>query len=265
MRNANAIRLLSWNLLHQSGAEVDDVARLVDIYDPDLVLMQEAGSRLDALPARLGGHYERRQMGHRKHGPAVWSPHAFDDVATIALPRATKVDLPFPVFRSIAERVALVVSVNNLSVANVHLDPRSDRKPAPTPTSGGGAGRDRCGRRRLQRVRKHAPGRVRGCRTATADALRQRPRPGADRPLPGTQYGGDPGGGAGAGKVGPPADPARPRKGGGAGQLEPAENRVRGCEAWDGGLAVISTASAASNGRRMEGQEVRLPGTWPSA
>lgn len=122
MENANSFRLLSWNLLHRSGAETDDVARLVEQHEPDLVLMQEAGPRLDTLPARLGGNYERSQMEHRPHGPAVWSRHTLEDLAILALPRATRIDLPVPIFRTIAARVALVVRVKNIGVANVHLD-----------------------------------------------------------------------------------------------------------------------------------------------
>ena len=85
MLYATPIRVLSWNLLHGSGAKADDVVRLVETYDPDLVLMQEAGPRLDELPARLGGHYERCQMGHRKPGPAVWSRDSFEAFAIVAL------------------------------------------------------------------------------------------------------------------------------------------------------------------------------------
>jgi hypothetical protein len=118
MRNATSIRLLSWNLLHGSGAETDDVARLIETYHSDLVLMQEAGPCLDALPARLGGHYERHQMGHRKHGPAVWSRHPFEAFAIVALPRATRIDVPVPIFRNIAERLALVVRVKKVGVAS---------------------------------------------------------------------------------------------------------------------------------------------------
>lgn len=122
MRNPNSTRLLSWNLLHGSGATADDVARLVEQHEPDLVLMQEAGPRLDVLPACLGGNYERCVMGRRGHGPAVWSRHAFEDLETVALPRARWIDLPVPVFRSLADRVALVVRVKRLCFANVHLD-----------------------------------------------------------------------------------------------------------------------------------------------
>lgn len=116
------MRLLSWNLLHGSGAEADDVARLVETHNPDVVLMQEAGPRLDTLQACLGGHYSRRQMGHRKHGPAAWSRHQLENLETIALPRATKFDFPVPIFRTVADRVALLFRVNDICFANVHLD-----------------------------------------------------------------------------------------------------------------------------------------------
>ena len=49
MRNADSIRLLSY-------------ARLVEEHQPDLVLMQEGGPRLDALKASLSGNYERCQI-----------------------------------------------------------------------------------------------------------------------------------------------------------------------------------------------------------
>jgi endonuclease/exonuclease/phosphatase family metal-dependent hydrolase len=86
------------------------------------VLMQEADRRLDALEACLGGSYQRCVMGHRRHGPAAWSRHKFEDLGTVSLPRRTRIDLPVPVFRSLADRVALVVRVRNVCFANVHLD-----------------------------------------------------------------------------------------------------------------------------------------------
>ena len=69
MRNATSIRVQSWNLLHGSGAGTDDVVRLIETYDPDLVLMQEAGPRLDASPARLGGT-PRRTLRAMPDGPS---------------------------------------------------------------------------------------------------------------------------------------------------------------------------------------------------
>ena len=116
------MRLLSWNLLHGSGADADDVAWLVEAHNPDVVLLQEAGPRLDALQVRLGGHYARRQMRNRKHGPAAWSRHKLEDLETIALPRGTRLDFPVPIFRTITDRVALLTRVNNICFANVHLD-----------------------------------------------------------------------------------------------------------------------------------------------
>jgi endonuclease/exonuclease/phosphatase family metal-dependent hydrolase len=116
------MRLLSWNLLHGSGAQADDVARLVEAHNPDVVLMQEVGPRLDTLQVRLGGHYARRQMRNRKHGPAAWSRHKLEDLETVALPRGTRLDFPVPIFRKIADRVALLFRVNGICFANVHLD-----------------------------------------------------------------------------------------------------------------------------------------------
>ena len=116
------MKLLSWNLLHGPGADMDDVARLVEEHDPDLLLMQEAGPKLDGLKARLGGSYERCQMGQRGHGPAAWSRHEFEDLEIVALPQATRVDLPVAIFRSLADRAALVVRVKDICFANVHLD-----------------------------------------------------------------------------------------------------------------------------------------------
>lgn len=92
------MRLLSWNLLHGSGAEADDVARLVEAHKPDVVLMQEVDPRLEKLQALLGGHYARRQMRNRKHGPAAWSRHKLEDLESIALPRGTRLDFPVPIF-----------------------------------------------------------------------------------------------------------------------------------------------------------------------
>ena len=82
LTSMRSIRLLSWNLLHGHGhgADADDVAQLIEEHDPDLMLMQKAGPRLDALKTRFGGNYERCLMGRRSHGPAVWSRHAFENL-----------------------------------------------------------------------------------------------------------------------------------------------------------------------------------------
>lgn len=115
------MRVLSWNLLARVGAGVNDIRQLVAAHRPDLVLMQEATSAIDPLPHELGGHYRREPMQWRSHGLAAWSPHPFISV-TVALPVATRLDLPVPVLRLVAPRLALIVCLDGIEIANVHLD-----------------------------------------------------------------------------------------------------------------------------------------------
>ncbi len=116
------MRILSWNLLKHAGAGVAEIGRLIERHRPDLLLMQEATARIDALPGAVGGGcYVREPMAGRDNGLAAWSPHPFDAV-TMKLPAATRLDLPVPVFRSVAPRLALMVRARGLLVANVHLD-----------------------------------------------------------------------------------------------------------------------------------------------
>jgi endonuclease/exonuclease/phosphatase family metal-dependent hydrolase len=115
------MRILSWNLLWKGGARVDDVCRLIEQHRPDLVLLQEATAEIDALPAMLGGSYARKPMEQRSHGLAAWSPTSFTTTA-VALPRATLLDLPVPMRRLLVSRLALVVRLDQIEIANVHLD-----------------------------------------------------------------------------------------------------------------------------------------------
>ena len=115
------MRVLSWNLLRRGGAGVEDIRRLVETHRPDLVLLQEATARIDALPDALGGSYARREMEGRGHGLAVWSLCPFT-ADTVALPPATRLDLPVPVRRRLTRRIALIVHLDGIEIANVHLD-----------------------------------------------------------------------------------------------------------------------------------------------
>ena len=115
------MRILSWNLLRRRGAGVDDIRRLVEAHRPDLLLLQEATAGIDALPDVLGGSFARREMEGRSHGPAVWSLHPFT-VEPLPLPPATRLDLPVPVRRRLTRRVALIVGLHGVEIANVHLD-----------------------------------------------------------------------------------------------------------------------------------------------
>ncbi len=115
------MRVLSWNLLRGRGAGVEDIRRLVEAHRPDLVLLQEATAGIDALPDALGGSYARREMEGRGHGPAAWSLRPFTAEA-VALPPAARLDIPVPTRRRLTGRVALIVGLDGLEIANVHLD-----------------------------------------------------------------------------------------------------------------------------------------------
>ena len=115
------MRVLSWNLLRRRGAGVEDIRRLVEAHRPDLVLLQEATARIDALPHRLGGSYARHEMEGRGHGLAAWSLRPFT-AEPVPLPPATRLDFPVPVRRRLTRRIALVVRLEGAEVANVHLD-----------------------------------------------------------------------------------------------------------------------------------------------
>ncbi len=115
------MRVLSWNLLRRRGAGVQDICRLVEAHRPDLVLLQEATARIDALPDVLGGRYTRREMEGRGHGLAAWSLRPFT-ADTVALPPATRLDLPVPIRRRLTRRIAVTVRLDGIEIANVHLD-----------------------------------------------------------------------------------------------------------------------------------------------
>ena len=106
-----SLKIVSWNLLRLTGATIDDVVALIRAERPDLVLMQEATSAIDLLPARLGGDYARAPLPGRIHGPALWSPTRLrHPPQTLPLPAGTLV-----------HRVCQIVDLGDFAVANVHL------------------------------------------------------------------------------------------------------------------------------------------------
>lgn len=113
--------ILSWNLLWHGGAGLDDICRLIGMHRPDLVLLQEAPAEIDAMPDAVGGTYVRRPMPGRRHGLAAWSLRPFT-AAVAALPLATRLDVPVPVWRLLGPRLALIVRLDGSEFANVHLD-----------------------------------------------------------------------------------------------------------------------------------------------
>jgi len=105
------VRIVSWNLLRRVGASADDVARLIESEQPDLMLMQEATREIDSLADRIGGHYARSPLPGRLHGVACWSPRPFRTEPQI---------LPLQPGAMI-RRVCQLIDCGPFWVANVHL------------------------------------------------------------------------------------------------------------------------------------------------
>ncbi len=103
------MKIISWNFLRTVGASVDDVAGLILREKPDLLLMQEATSDIDLLPAQIGGHYARTPLPDHIHGLAMWSTTAITP-RILHLPRGTLV-----------RRICQIVDLGDLAIANVHL------------------------------------------------------------------------------------------------------------------------------------------------
>ncbi len=108
------MKVISWNLLRRTGAQVYDVAKLVEGEEPDLLLMQEATKEMEHLPDLVGGHFHREPLPTRIHGLAAWSPH----------PLPPPVVLPLPVSRMpgrVPPRIAQILRLGDVTFANVHL------------------------------------------------------------------------------------------------------------------------------------------------
>jgi endonuclease/exonuclease/phosphatase (EEP) superfamily protein YafD len=108
------LRVMSWNLLRRVGAEVADVAALIERYRPDLFLMQEATEELGALPEMVGGHFVREPMHGRIYGLVAWSPNPFPAPHALPLPVST---MP----GRVPPRIAQIIRVGGIRFANVHL------------------------------------------------------------------------------------------------------------------------------------------------
>jgi endonuclease/exonuclease/phosphatase (EEP) superfamily protein YafD len=105
------MKIISWNLLHSTGATLDEIERLIDEERPDLLLMQEATEQIDSLPARIGGHCARHPLPGRHHGLGAWSPVPFT-------PLPITIDLPAGL---IVRRLCQIITLPRFSVGNVHL------------------------------------------------------------------------------------------------------------------------------------------------
>lgn len=105
------MKLISWNLLHRDGAGVMEVAALIRQHQPDLLLMQEVTEAFQALVPMAGGVFDREPLPGRAHGLAMWMPRRIARPPHIvALPAG-----------AIVRRVCQIVTLEGLTVANVHL------------------------------------------------------------------------------------------------------------------------------------------------
>ena len=105
------MKIVSWNLLRTVGASLDDVLRLIERQQPELLLMQEATREIDALPTRLGGHYWRAPLPGRIHGLGIWSPRS-----ALHPPQVLKLQAG-----AMVDRVCQILQLPDFAVANVHL------------------------------------------------------------------------------------------------------------------------------------------------
>ncbi len=156
------MRITSWNRLRRVGATASDVATLIRLMQPDLLLMQEATRDIADLPSLVGGTLHHRLRPNRVHGLAAWSPDP--------LPEPEYMPLPFdPGVVSSGRRFAMVLPLPALTVVNVHLShgQRLLRR-----------------HRGLQRGWPDAGGRLAGCWAAAPHAPCQRCAAGPARPLP---------------------------------------------------------------------------------
>ena len=80
------LKIISWNLLHTTGAVVEDVAKLIRSEQPDLVFMQEATTVIHNLPDLVGGHYYFQPSPGRRHGLAVWTSEGLESAHSLKLP-----------------------------------------------------------------------------------------------------------------------------------------------------------------------------------
>ncbi|MDH3740313.1 MAG: endonuclease/exonuclease/phosphatase family protein [Hyphomicrobiales bacterium] len=106
--------VISWNLLHRSGALVDDIAALIELERPDVFLMQEATPVVEDLPKLVGGQLYEQPWPGRRHGLATWSRTDLINFSPLELP-ASKMPGRLPT------RFAQLLEINGITIANVHL------------------------------------------------------------------------------------------------------------------------------------------------
>lgn len=112
--NQGRLRIVSWNLLHTTGALAQDIAALIDTEHPDLFFMQEATEVIDRLPELAGGVCYHQAWPQRRHGLTVWAAQGLENINAVFLP-TSRVPGRLP------QRLAQVVEIDGITIANVHL------------------------------------------------------------------------------------------------------------------------------------------------
>lgn len=108
------LKLVSWNLLHRSGAMVHHIVEIIEKEKPDLFLMQEATEEIGTLPSFVGGKFYAQSWPGKRHGLAAWSAESLESSRALALP-ASKLPGRFPT------RFSQIFEFDGVTVANVHL------------------------------------------------------------------------------------------------------------------------------------------------
>ncbi|MHB1303816.1 MAG: endonuclease/exonuclease/phosphatase family protein [Acidiphilium sp.] len=108
------MRIISWNLLRRVGAEMRDVAMLIEEHRPDLMVMQEVTENIAGVQEICGGTFFREPLPSRIYGLAAWSPHKFVRPLGIRLPASV---MP----GRVPPRMAQIVRIGDITIANVHL------------------------------------------------------------------------------------------------------------------------------------------------
>ena len=108
------LTIISWNLLHRSGALLNDIAALIEREEPDILLMQEATAVIEGLPELVGGRLHEQPWPGKRHGLAAWSRTEMANLRSLRLP-ASKMPGRLPT------RFAQLLEVGGITIANVHL------------------------------------------------------------------------------------------------------------------------------------------------
>lgn len=108
------LKVISWNLLHRSGALVEDIAGIIEDERPDIFLMQEVTEEIGVLPSLVGGKYHAQSWPGKRHGLAVWGSTTLWESRALKLP-ASKMPGRLPA------RFSQILEVDGVTIANVHL------------------------------------------------------------------------------------------------------------------------------------------------